>query len=526
MYSSHISTFWKEHPECWIPITEAQKAHADNLIYDTFYGYEYEDEDLPGRCIFLDQFQRHFQRFLHKQNSSTSITEEYITKCREEAVEDVDRNADELICQGEVDLIACLMPFKHLGRYEFIFEYLHNQYLPDMGWGSNPDAEKITTYPLLARFYYDTYKKYQTDVEISRNLIKLNNNYEPQYDASAICESADFPASLAGVVSQVTHAVPGSALCRLADCLRLADAEPVVSLSGGVDSMVALTLLKALGKSPSAVNIIYGNRAQSHYEFCFLIDYCKRLDISLIAYEIPYIKRDSVERKFYESVTRDIRFGVYRVVAKEKKVLLGHIQDDLVENIWTNFAKGHHLDNLAKMEENEEQMGVQLWRPLLGITKDLIYEVAAELKIPHLKNTTPSWSNRGKFREHFYEETHKQYGVDVDKKLLEVANIFKSQAAQIDRLVYQQVYKSWDIESATANIRSALVAELDANGWLKIFEHICHKYLQVCRPSIHAMREFIRRLKLYDGKYMKMNIGKNVSINLKEYMLQFDVVKD
>ncbi len=92
--------------------------------------------------------------------------------------------------------------------------------------------------------------------------------------------------------------------------------------------------------------------------------------------------------------------------------------------------------------------------------------------------------------------------------------------------MYQQVYKSWDIESATANIRSALVAELDANGWLKIFEHICHKYLQVCRPSIHAMREFIRRLKLYDGKYMKMNIGKNVSINLKEYMLQFDVVKN
>ena len=40
------------------------------------------------------------------------------------------------------------------------------------------------------------------------------------------------------------------------------------------------------------------------------------------------------------------------------------------------------------------------------------------------------------------------------------------------------------------------------------------------------MREFMRRLKLYDGKYMRMNIGKNVSINLKESKLQFIVMKE
>lgn len=526
MYSSRISTFWKEHPECWIPITDAQKAHADKLIYDTFYGYDYEKEDLAGRCIYLDQFQRHFQRFLHMQNGVDVITDAYITKCREEAIEDVERNASDLICCDEVELIACLMPFKHLGKYEFIFEYLHGTYLPDMGWSGKPDAEKITSYPLLARFYYDSYRKYQTDFEISTSLIRCRPYMKWEYDASAICESAEFPGSLEELVGKVMNAVPGSALCRVVDCLRFASLNPVVSLSGGIDSMVALTILKALDKCPSAVHIIYGNRQVSYDEFSFIGDYCRRLDIPLIAYSIPYIKRDSVEREFYESVTRDIRFGVYRVVAREKKVLLGHIQDDLVENIWTNFAKGQHLDNLAKMEASEEQLRVSLWRPLLGITKDLIYEVAAELKIPYLKNTTPSWSNRGKFREHFYEQTHRQYGINVDKKLLEVAITLKSQAAQIDRLVYQQVYKSWNVESATVNIESAIVAELDATGWLKIFEHICHKYLQVCRPSIHSMREFVRRLKLYDGIYMQMNIGKKVSINLKKNMLHFIVQKE
>ena len=71
MPSSHISQFWASHPECWIPITAAQKAVADKLITETFYpkgwlgragtyNYDYESEDLAGRVIFLDQFQRHF----------------------------------------------------------------------------------------------------------------------------------------------------------------------------------------------------------------------------------------------------------------------------------------------------------------------------------------------------------------------------------------------------------------------------------------------------------------------------------
>jgi tRNA(Ile)-lysidine synthetase-like protein len=514
---SVITDFWAAHPECWIPITQAQKAHADKLITERFYNYDYENENLPGRAIFLDQFQRHFQRHL-----GAVITEEHITKCRQEAVEDVDRNADELICYKEADLVACLMPFKHLGRFTYIFDYLHNTWLPDMGWSDVPDAECITTYPVLARFYYDTYRKWQTDATIADNLIVVKPGPHWIYDA-AVCESDAFPESLDGLKEGL-----------IADTLAAADKGTIVSLSGGIDSMVALTVLKALGKEPQAVHIIYGNRHTSHDEFCFVANFCNRLGVPLTAYEIPHIRRDSVARDFYESVTRAIRFGVYRVVADGKKVLLGHIQDDCIENVWTNFARGIHLDNLTKMEANETQLDVALWRPLLAIPKSLIYEVAATHGIPHLKNTTPSWANRGKFREHFYAETHKQYGPDVDRKLLEVAATLKAQAALIDRLLYQQIYTSWNPDARSVDVGPALVADLDAEAWLKIFEHVCHKYLQVNRPSIHAMREFVRRIRTAPSaepkfirplgpKSMRMNIGKSLAVTLDGSLLQFTI---
>ena len=202
--------------------------------------------------------------------------------------------------------------------------------------------------------------------------------------------------------------------------------------------------------------------------------------------------------------------------------MLGHIRDDLVENIWTNFARGQHLNHLAKMEPMETQMDVNLWRPLLNISKSQIYAAATTLKVPHLKNTTPSWCNRGKFREHFYAQTHAQYGPEVDDKLLEVAAALKAQAALIDRLLYQKIYESWNAETKTINVEVAIEAKLDANAWLQIFEHTCHKYLKVNRPSIHAVGEFLRRISANSQRPLAMAMGKGLSISLSGNILQFN----
>jgi tRNA(Ile)-lysidine synthase TilS/MesJ len=261
--------------------------------------------------------------------------------------------------------------------------------------------------------------------------------------------------------------------------------------------------------------------------------------VPLYAYEIPYIKRDSAPREFYEAATRELRFATYRAVTTElaaahtlkdpdtpplpAKVILGHIKDDVVENVWTNFAKAQHLDNLAKMELQEEQFGVTLLRPLLAVSKDIIIATSTLLGIPYLKNTTPTWSNRGKFRENFYEATHEQYGPTTDDAILQAAQTIKAQASLIEKLLYAPMYASWDPATRSLNIALAQLASLDAVGWLKIFENVCHKFLNISRPSIHAVREFLRRLASPISP-LKVNMKKDLQVIVDGYMITFNVL--
>ena len=58
---------------------------------------------------------------------------------------------------------------------------------------------------------------------------------------------------------------------------------------------------------------------------------------------------------------------MYRKLSKN--VILGHIKEDLIENIWTNFAKGRDLFKLHKIDEISTIDGVNIMRPFHRIEK-------------------------------------------------------------------------------------------------------------------------------------------------------------
>jgi hypothetical protein len=265
-------------------------------------------------------------------------------------------------------------------------------------------------------------------------------------------------------------------------------------------------LLRRAGIHFVAVHIIYGNRDVSEEECGFLEMYCKRLDVQLYTYSIEWLRRADAERTYYEEITRRIRFAVYRSVGDAEgavgavgavgagpHVLLGHIQDDLVENVWTNLSHSTHLTNLTKMSRCELMEGVRIYRPCLDVKKSVIYAISDAVGIPYLKNTTPSWSNRGKFRDTFYAATHAQFGSSVDDKILESARALAAQSELVTRLLYKPVYDSWNPETHMLEITRAIEAGLDGDGWSQIFTTICHSKLGISKPSIHACRDFASR---------------------------------
>jgi tRNA(Ile)-lysidine synthase TilS/MesJ len=206
-------------------------------------------------------------------------------------------------------------------------------------------------------------------------------------------------------------------------------------------------------------------------------------------------------------------------------VYLGHIKDDIIENIWTNIAKNQNIYNLQKMEIESVIDSVNIVRPFLQVSKDDIYELSLIYKIPYLKNTTPKWSNRGKFRNRFYKETHEQFGCNVDDRLIELSNTLKKTGTIIHNLVYKPVINSFNPCTNSINITRAIEAELDITGWQYIFEHICHQCLHITKPSIHSIKQFIERIQKFKDNRIKIQMKINLQVEMdyisNQYILFF-----
>lgn len=186
----------------------------------------------------------------------------------------------------------------------------------------------------------------------------------------------------------------------------LPDTSYIISLSGGVDSMVCSWVMKKTLQYPmTAVHINYCNRNTAFKEEEFVTAWCTYLGIPLIVRRINEINRkqcmENDMRDIYERYTRNVRYATYKTVVKRHerpRVVLGHNKDDCFENIMTNIAHQNKYDNLHGMSQEIYQDDITFIRPLLNISKESIREFAAYNNIPHLPNSTPLWSQRGQIR--------------------------------------------------------------------------------------------------------------------------------
>jgi tRNA(Ile)-lysidine synthase TilS/MesJ len=80
-------------------------------------------------------------------------------------------------------------------------------------------------------------------------------------------------------------------------------------------------------------------------------------------------------------------------------ILLGHNKDDCFENIITNITNKNSYNNLSGMVTLKTIDNLNFWRPMLNITKKDIIHFAYLNNIPHLCDSTPKWSVRGKIRD-------------------------------------------------------------------------------------------------------------------------------
>ena len=142
----------------------------------------------------------------------------------------------------------------------------------------------------------------------------------------------------------------------------------VVSLSGGVDSMVLAFILSRMGAGRwrvAGVHIDYGNRPESGAEADFVAAWCAEQGIVFRLKRIEELRRCIAGRDEYERESRRIRYDFYAACLAEFAgcggVCVGHHAGDVQENVITNLLKGTSLLAVSGMAEVSTVNGIPVW---------------------------------------------------------------------------------------------------------------------------------------------------------------------
>jgi tRNA(Ile)-lysidine synthetase-like protein len=372
-------------------------------IESTSYIYEsykknplfFDNKTIIAYIILLDQISRHFKRVY---DTNIDIVE-FSRKAVNFSNILLYNNKQDIFTIDELSFIY--LPYRHLKDIDKIYEIV-SIYIELYEKANTEDKLKCRRY--LQATLNNIYK------DINLLSMKINKRVKSwEYINKDILDPRCLEDNkIVSVVSPIIHENMRNEIEKLKD-----DSTIIVSLSGGVDSMVALYLCKYIKdtynsnkiKNIIAIHINYNNRTHSGDELDFVNYYCNKLGIKLYLRTIKEISRNNCLhnglRDLYEDITKNIRYDMYRLNIKNDRtyILLGHNKDDCFENVITNISNKSNYNNLCGMEVLKEIEGMMFWRPLLSIEKRHILDCANINKIPYLYDSTPAWSVRGKIRD-------------------------------------------------------------------------------------------------------------------------------
>ena len=281
----------------------------------------------------------------------------------------------------------------------------------------------------------------------------------------------------------------------------------IISLSGGVDSMVLITILHYLNYDIIAAHINYNNRKESIDEQNFLENWCLFNNIKLYVKNIDHIKRHNTKRSEYELITKNIRHDFYKeIIQKENAqyILLGHHKDDVIENIFANVCRGRNLLDLAVIKKEALINQINIGRPMLDYYKPFIYDFANLFQVPYFKDTTPEWSVRGKYRNLIQPTLHDTFTNGFKNNLIVLSN----QSDDWNELIYKQIIDPF-MNSVVHNINNDIIEknvdfdikfniekyiDYPVTFWNIVFMKIFNSY-GYSSPSRRGVETFINTIK-------------------------------
>jgi tRNA(Ile)-lysidine synthase TilS/MesJ/uncharacterized protein (DUF924 family) len=428
-----LKNWWMNNPNVWFDSTESDDIeitdrfeHIDQIEFDLdkFATDDKFDESI-GYIIFQDQISRHIKRVKY-------LDDTYVTDKLDKLIEFV-KNFYELNKTRlfGYDFCFVLLPLRHTCNFDLqtfvigeTWKKLNelNQ-LDDFHSTDIEEAKLIKIYRNYLKASYErigygpTYlaSPSVTQINLREGIEQFIEMYKDILDTSChhykFVSGLDLTPEFRNKHKNIIESI--NKLKKHFDKKKL-----ILSISGGVDSMVLSYVLKLEGIDFVMTHINYSNRGEiCEREKELLKNWAKYIGVELYIRDIYEITRPMCMkwdlRDLYETYTKDARFQAYIDTSINKgwdnyTVGLAHNHDDCVENILTNICSKSKYDNLYGMEltsviefkpSNLVTHPIYFTRPFLNITKQEIYDFAHYLNIPYLFDSTPKWSQRGMIRD-------------------------------------------------------------------------------------------------------------------------------
>lgn len=380
--------------------------------------------------IALDQFSRHVTRHYAGQECAIPPQTELDARAYQTAQMFTEDHGEEIRC-GMVPLpmyVFALMPYRHastLSSVKYVQECIDNSVTMEEQMDAMIRRFRKATNRRMA-VLQDEARRTGVSVADEENGSRAASN---EFTDEDILENFPFEADMSPAKSHIVHKTVASFLGDRG--MQPNGKQPgkptsvIVSLSGGVDSMVIAHILAHLRDESNyhlkivAVHIDYANRPESGAEAAYVSRYCDLLGLDYKCRRIDEVTRGVTARDDYERIARAARYSMYRQTVKENLngdsstevgVMLGHHRGDLRENVLSNSHKGCGPLDLSGMTSVSRNDGVVIYRPLLSLEKKEIFDYAHSFGVPYFKDTTPHWSTRGKLRNKLLPLLQEIYG--------------------------------------------------------------------------------------------------------------------
>lgn len=163
----------------------------------------------------------------------------------------------------------------------------------------------------------------------------------------------------------------------------------VIGVSGGVDSMVLLDLVRQLHPISRIVvaHVDHGIRAESSDDAEFVGAACERYGVVFEGTRVDIQAIATAGKTSVEAAGRTVRYSFFekvRELHRARFILTAHHRDDSIETVLINLIRGARLRGLSGMSERQDS----LLRPLLSVGKTELLEYARSHGIEFREDAT------------------------------------------------------------------------------------------------------------------------------------------